>query len=111
MIEIKNTIEKRKRMKRVDIVNWIAKNSSVKLDKKDISNIVDETFNIISDFLSKDIYAGKKIMISGFGSFVVKKRKPKVGRNPKTREEKLIPERFGISFKVGKILKKKINGR
>ncbi|MCX7760268.1 MAG: HU family DNA-binding protein [Hydrogenothermaceae bacterium] len=98
-------------MKRADIVNWIAKNSDVKLDKKDIANIVDETFEIMSNYLSNDLYEGKKVMISGFGSFIVKKRKPKVGRNPKTKEEKLIPERFGISFKVGKILKKKINGK
>lgn len=53
----------------------------------------------------------RKIMISGFGSFIIKKRKPKVGRNPKTKEEKLIPERFGISFKTGKILKRRINGK
>lgn len=98
-------------MKRADIVNWIAKNTDVKLDKKDIANIVDETFEIMSNYLSNDLYEGKKVMISGFGSFIVKKRKPKVGRNPKTKEEKLIPERFGISFKVGKILKKKINGK
>ncbi|MEJ5172880.1 MAG: HU family DNA-binding protein [Hydrogenothermaceae bacterium] len=98
-------------MKRTDIVNWIAKNTDVKLDKKDIADIVDETFEIMSNYLSNDLYEGKKVMISGFGSFIVKKRKPKVGRNPKTKEEKLIPERFGISFKVGKILKKRINGK
>ncbi|MEZ0323570.1 MAG: HU family DNA-binding protein [Hydrogenothermaceae bacterium] len=98
-------------MKRIDIINWVAENVDVKLDKKDIANIVNETFDIISKYLGNNLYEGKKVMISGFGSFIVKKRKPKIGRNPKTKEEKLIPERFGISFKVGKILKKKINGK
>lgn len=98
-------------MKRADIVDKIAKNGKVDLDKRDIAKLVDDTFEMISDYLSKDIYENKKIMISGFGSFIIKKRKPKVGRNPKTKEEKLIPERFGISFKTGKILKRKINGK
>lgn len=98
-------------MKRADIVNIIAKSGKVDLDKRDIAKLVDSTFDMISKYLSEDIYENKKIMISGFGSFIIKKRKPKVGRNPKTKEEKLIPERFGISFKTGKILKRRINGK
>lgn len=98
-------------MKRVDIVNKIAKSGKVDLDKRDIAKLVDQTFDMISRYLSEDVYENKKIMISGFGSFIVKKRKPKIGRNPKTREEKMIPERFGISFKTGKVLKRRINGK
>ncbi|MCX7738329.1 MAG: HU family DNA-binding protein [Hydrogenothermaceae bacterium] len=98
-------------MKRADIVDRIVKSGKVNLNRKEISNIVDSTFDIISSYLSTEIVEGKKVMISGFGSFIIKKRKPKLGRNPKTREEKLIPERFGISFKTGKILKRKINGK
>lgn len=98
-------------MKRADIVDIIAKSGKVDLDKRDIAKLVDSTFDMISKYLSEDIYENKKIMISGFGSFIIKKRKPKVGRNPKTKEEKLIPERFGISFKTGKILKRRINGK
>lgn len=98
-------------MKRADIVDKIARSGKVDLDKREIAKLVDDTFDIMSEYLSKGLYENKKIMISGFGSFIVKKRKPKVGRNPKTKEEKLIPERFGISFKTGKILKRKINGK
>lgn len=98
-------------MKRADIVDKIARSGKVDLDKREIAKLVDDTFEIMSEYLSKDLYENKKIMISGFGSFIVKKRKPKIGRNPKTKEEKLIPERFGISFKTGKILKRKINGK
>lgn len=98
-------------MKRVDIINQIAKMGKSNLDKKDISKIVNETFELISQYLTKDLYENKKVMISGFGTFIIKKRKQKVGRNPKTGEEKLIPERLGITFKPGKNLKKKINSK
>ncbi len=98
-------------MKRADIINQIAKIEKVNLDKKDISKIVNETFELISEYLTKDLYEDKKVMISSFGTFIIKKRKQKIGRNPKTGEEKVIPERLGITFKPGKKLKKKINSK
>lgn len=104
-------IIKRQRMKRIDIVDKILKSGKVELDRKEVARLVDDTFDIIISYLSTDLRESKKVMISGFGSFIIKKRKPKLGRNPKTKEEKLIPERFGISFKTGKILKRKINGK
>ncbi|NPA57755.1 MAG: integration host factor subunit beta [Aquificae bacterium] len=97
-------------MTKADIVNWILKNKKVKASKKDVSKVVNRVFEMIAD----EIVNGKdnhKIQISGFGTFVVKKRAPKIGRNPKTKEEKLIPERYGVSFKVGKKLQRKLNGR
>lgn len=98
-------------MKRVDIVNTIHKDKdlNLSLDKREIHKIVNDTFDMISEYLTTDIKEGKKVMISGFGTFIIKRRKGKVGRNPKTGEEKLIPDRLGISFKAGKELKKKIN--
>ncbi|ACN98848.1 DNA-binding protein HU 1 (DNA-binding protein II) (HB) [Sulfurihydrogenibium azorense Az-Fu1] len=98
-------------MKRADIVNMIHKDKdlNLSLDKREIHKIVNDTFDMISEYLTTDIKEGKKVMISGFGTFIIKRRKGKVGRNPKTGEEKLIPDRLGISFKAGKELKKKIN--
>jgi nucleoid DNA-binding protein len=101
-------------MKRADIINMIYKDKELKLknvDKRDIHNIVNDTFDMISDYLTTDVKEGKKVMISGFGTFIIKKRKSKIGRNPKTGEEKLIPDRLGISFKPGKELKKRINSK
>ncbi len=98
-------------MKRADIINHIAKIGKSNLDKKDISKIVNETFDLISTYLTNDLYENKKVMLSGFGTFIIKKRKQKIGRNPKTGEERLIPERLGIAFKAGKKLKKKLNSR
>ena len=96
-------------MTKADIVTWIIENKNVTLPKKDISDVVNRVFELIAD----EIVNGEdehKIQISGFGTFVVKKRAPKIGRNPKTKEEKLIPERLGVSFKMGKKLQKALNG-
>ncbi len=95
-------------MTKIDIVEWIAENKDVNLTKKDIKIIVDELFNLIENEI-KNGEDGKKIQISGFGTFTVKKRKAKVGRNPRTNEEKIVPERLGVSFKPGKKLIKEIN--
>ncbi|WP_029522897.1 HU family DNA-binding protein [Persephonella sp. KM09-Lau-8] len=96
-------------MTKADIITWIIENKNVTLPKKDISDVVNRVFELIAD----EIVNGEdehKIQISGFGTFVVKKRAPKIGRNPKTKEEKLIPERLGVSFKMGKKLQKALNG-
>jgi len=96
-------------MTKADIINWIIENKNVKIPKRDVSKVVNRVFELISE----EIINGEdnhKIQISGFGTFIVKKRAPKIGRNPKTKEEKLIPERYGVSFKVGKKLQRKLNG-
>jgi len=97
-------------MTKADIVNYILEKKKINASKRDVSNIVSRVFEIIS----KEILNGEpnhKIQISGFGTFIIKKRAPKIGRNPKTKEEKLIPERFGISFKIGKKLHRELNGK
>ncbi|WP_457626560.1 HU family DNA-binding protein [Persephonella sp.] len=97
-------------MTKADIVNWIIQNKDIKASKRDVSKVVNRIFEIIAEELIEG-EDNHKIQISGFGTFVVKRRAPKIGRNPKTKEEKLIPERFGISFKVGKKLHRKLNGK
>lgn len=47
-------------MKRADIVNIIAKSGKVDLDKRDIAKLVDSTFDMISKYLSEDIYENKE---------------------------------------------------
>jgi integration host factor subunit alpha len=95
-------------MTKYDIVEWISENEDVDLTKKDIKKIVDEIFSVIQEELKKG-EENKKIQISGFGTFTIKRRKAKVGRNPKTNEETIVPERLGISFKAGKKLLSEIN--
>ena len=69
------------------------------------SNFVDSLFDKIIDALKSD----KKVKISLFGTFSKKKKNSRVGRNPKTKEEKIISSRNVVTFRPSKFLVKKIN--
>ena len=75
------------------------------MSKKDTKVIVNVIFDSIVDALKK----GEKIEIRGFGSFKVKKRDARAGRNPKTGAMVNIAENRTISFKSGKELKERID--
>ncbi len=82
-------------MTKKDIAEQIAEVEDVFLSKKDIYRIVSHVFDTIENTLR----SYEKVQISGFGTFVVKKRKAKVGRNPKTGEEVPVPDRYVLVFK------------
>ncbi len=67
--------------------------------------VVDATFEEISKVLEKDIL----VKISSFGTFMVRQKKQRIGRNPKTKVEVPIKPRKVISFKASTLLKSKIN--
>ncbi len=67
--------------------------------------LLEDIFEII---LNK-IIEHKKVKIAKFGTFILRKKKERVGRNPKTKEIKIISERFVILFRASKELKKYIN--
>ncbi|RMD46959.1 MAG: integration host factor subunit beta [Aquificota bacterium] len=90
-------------MTKADIVQWIAENKDIDIPQKYIKEVVNSIFKLIQDEL-KNGKNGDKVQISGFGTFMIKKRKAKIGRNPKTNEEVVVPERLGISFKPSKKL-------
>ena len=71
------------------------------LTKKDSEAAVSAMLEVITDALCD----GDKVQLVGFGSFEVKKREARVGRNPKTKEEIQIPASRVACFKVGKALK------
>ena len=73
--------------------------------KKISENLLDDVFQI----LSKNIIIEKKVKIAKFGTFILRKKNQRVGRNPKTKEEKIISERNVILFKPSKELKQLIN--
>ena len=75
------------------------------LTKKECEVIVDTVFHNMRDALHK----GEKIEIRGFGSFTVRVRRAKEGRNPKTGEKVSIPEKRIPFFKVGKELRELVN--
>ena len=63
----------------------------------------------ILQIILKNIIKHKKVKISKFGTFILRKKKQRIGRNPKTKEIKLIEERNVILFKASKELKSYIN--
>ena len=75
------------------------------LTKKECEVIVDTVFHHMKDALQR----GEKIEIRGFGSFTVRVRRAKEGRNPKTGEKVSIPEKRIPFFKVRKELRELVN--
>ena len=90
-------------MTKADLVVLI--HEQLGLTKKDIGLVVDSIF----EELKGKFLAGESVKLSGFGNFEVKKRGRRVGRNPKTGEEKVIPPRTVVSFKPSQIFKEEVN--
>ena len=86
-----------------EIVNSIF--MQIGYSKKVSETLLEDFFDIILQSLKKS----KKVKIAKFGTFELRKKKSRVGRNPKTKEKKIISERNVILFKPSKELKKKIN--
>ena len=68
-------------------------------------NLIDEFFSLIISNLLKN----KKVKISKFGTFSIRSKKQRIGRNPKTKEEKTISKRDVVLFKPSKEFKQLIN--
>ena len=90
------------------------------LTKKDLVNFVymqlgfskQISENLIEDFLSTiviNIKNEKKLKLSKFGTFTIRKKNSRIGRNPKTKETKLIPSRDVVLFKPSKEFKEFVN--
>ncbi len=63
----------------------------------------------IFEIILKNIIKHKKVKIAKFGTFTIRKKNERIGRNPKTKERKIIPERNVILFKASKEFKSYIN--
>ena len=92
----------------------------INLTKKDLVNLVymqlgfskEVSENLINDFLSTiilNIKNEKKLKLSKFGTFSIRKKKSRIGRNPKTKETKIISDRNVVLFKPSKEFKEFIN--
>ena len=86
-----------------EIVNSIY--MQIGYSKNIAENLLEDFFEIILNSLKKS----DKVKIAKFGTFEVRFKKSRIGRNPKTKEKKIITERKVILFKPSKELKKKIN--
>ena len=92
----------------------------INLTKKDLVNLVymqlgfskQISENLIEDFLSiivENIQSEKKLKLSKFGTFSIRQKKSRIGRNPKTKEKKVISDRKVVLFKPSKEFKEFIN--
>ncbi len=86
-----------------EIVNSIY--MQIGFSKKISENLLEDVFQIILN----NLISSKKVKISKFGTFILRKKKERIGRNPKTKESKIISERNVILFKPSKELKNFIN--
>ena len=94
----------------------------VNLTKKDLINSVymqigfskNISENLINDFLStvmKNLKIEKKLKLSKFGTFSIRSKKSRIGRNPKTKEQKIISNRDVVLFKASKEFKDLVNSK
>ena len=67
------------------------------------------SLNAFVETVSKSLVKGEKVQLVGFGSFEIRKRAARKGRNPQTREEIRIPASKAPVFKAGKALKDLVN--
>ena len=86
-----------------EIINSIY--MQIGFSKKVSETILEDVFSLIL----QNIKINNKVKIAKFGTFTLRKKKQRIGRNPKTKEEKIISERNVILFKASKEFKKYIN--
>ena len=88
-----------------DLVNIIY--MQVGFSKQISEYLIDEFFSLITLNLKKE----KKLKLSKFGTFFIRSKKSRIGRNPKTKEDKIISERNVVLFKPSKEFKEFINSK
>lgn len=90
-------------MTKAELVEEVARNTQ--LTKKHAEIIVNTVFDSIVDSLK----SGEKIELRGFGSFRIRRRGARIGRNPKTGDQVMVPPKSIPYFKPGKELRELLN--
>ena len=98
MADEKSTVTK------ADIVEKVYQ--KIGFSKKEASELVEMVFSQLKDTLC----VGEKVKISGFGNFVVRQKKERVGRNPQTGDQIKISARRVLTFRPSQVLKAILNG-
>ncbi|UKI49689.1 MAG: HU family DNA-binding protein [Clostridium sp.] len=89
-------------MNKAEVITIVADKANV--SKKATEEILDAFFNTVQDALA----SGEKVVLSGFGTFEVRNRVARTGRNPRTGEDISIPGQKSPAFKAGKVLKESV---
>lgn len=87
------------------LVEQLAKKKNIELNAKDVELAVKNIIEYLSDALAE----GQRIEIRGFGSFSLRYRPPRIGRNPRTGDPVALPARRVPHFKAGKNLRERVN--
>ncbi len=93
-------------MIRSELIQTIA-DENPHLYQRDVERIVNTVFEEIIDAVAE----GNRVELRGFGAFSVKRREPRVGRNPRTGEAVHVEEKHVPFFKTGKLLRDRLNGK
>jgi integration host factor subunit alpha len=91
-------------MTKADLVDKVHQN--VGSSRNEAGELVDLAFEIIKETLER----GENVKISGFGSFMIKHKNSRRGRNPQTGEDLEITARKVVTFKPSGVLRKAMNG-
>ena len=89
---------------KADIVEKVYE--KIGFSKKEASEYVELVFDSLKNVLEK----GEKVKISGFGNFIVREKKARIGRNPQTGEQITISPRRVLTFRPSQVLKAILNG-
>ncbi len=92
-------------MTKIDIVDNICK--KVGFSRKEVAKIVETVFDMIKETLQRE----DKILVSGFGNFVIRNKRARRGRNPQTGGDIEITPRRILTFKPSTVLKASLNRR
>ena len=90
-------------MNKTQLIDVVATKTGLK--KKDAEAAV----NAVNEAIVEALKAGDKVQLVGFGTFEVKARGERIGRNPATKEQITIPASKHPAFSAGKALKEKVN--
>ena len=74
-----------------------------------VAKDADYAVKMILDAMTDALARGDRIEIRGFGSFALNYRPPRTGRNPKSGEKVLVPEKYVPHFKAGKELRERVD--
>ncbi|GGF81500.1 integration host factor subunit beta [Paracoccus acridae] len=93
-------------MTRSELIELLA-DENPHLFRRDVERIVDTVFDEIIEAMAR----GNRVELRGFGTFSVKKRDARNGRNPRTGEAVDVDQKHVPFFKTGKLLRDRLNGR
>jgi integration host factor subunit alpha len=90
---------------KADIIRDI--NENCHLSKSQSAEVAETIFEIIKSSLE----SGESVLLSGFGKFEVKDKKPRRGRNPQTGSDLMLDGRRVVTFRCSEVLRDRMNGK